>query len=234
MPNTVIIFSGRARRITILENIGRRCDVSEFKEGDIPEEFRKQFEESIRDSVCPHCNAYLWKRERRGLCCSDGGVKLPQLPPPPDELLPLYTARGSHFLKNVRAYNNIFALASLGCSEIRQPGFNPTFTIQGKMYHRIGALLPNENEMPKFAQLYFHDTENELENRIRIMDGLNEDVVETIQETLHRVNPYISSLKSGIDLMTSCPEVKLVLHANKNDRPTDDHARSYNLPTARY
>ena len=140
---------------------------------------------------------------------------------------------GSQFLKNARAYNNLFALASLGYGEeVRQQGFSPTYSVRGKIYHRIGSLLPQDGDAPKFAQLYFHDTDNEIENRMSIMSALDQQTVEVIQETLHDCNPYITSLKSGLELMQISPDVKLVLHADKRHTPTDAHSRTYNLPTA--
>ncbi|KAL5262078.1 hypothetical protein ACHWQZ_G007688 [Mnemiopsis leidyi] len=231
-PSTPLSPIGSSARRHV--NLGRMSEVWDFNEAEVPLEFQRQFEGIFRstEGMCEHCGAYKWKRERKGLCCLNGTVKLPQLPPPPDELLPLYTASGSHFLKHARAYNNLFALASLGCSEIRQPGFNPTFTVQGKMYHRIGSLLPAEGESAKFAQLYFHDTENAVSNRMNVVSGLQEHNIQLIDRVLREVNPYITSLKAGIELMEASPEVRLVLHADKNRRPTGEHARRYNLPTA--
>ena len=65
------------------------------------------------------------------------------------------------------------------------------------------------------------------------MDGLDQETVELIQNTLHQCNPYIHSLKAGVELMQESPDVKLVLHADKANRPSGEHARRYNLPTAR-
>jgi hypothetical protein len=42
----------------------------------------------------------------------------------------------------------------------------PNFVICGQNYHRIGSLIPNQGDAPKFAQLYIYDTENEVENRL--------------------------------------------------------------------
>ena len=39
-----------------------------------------------------------------------------------------------------------------------------TFRMHGSIYRRMGSLLPNTNEVPKFLQLF---TDNELENRIK-------------------------------------------------------------------
>ncbi|CAF1552338.1 unnamed protein product [Rotaria sp. Silwood1] len=36
--------------------------------------------------VCPYCNALKWHAETRGMCCSGGKVKLPELQPPPEPL----------------------------------------------------------------------------------------------------------------------------------------------------
>lgn len=33
---------------------------------------------------------------------------------------------------------------------IRMPGFSPTFTVQGQIYHQIGSLFPEDNEQRKF------------------------------------------------------------------------------------
>ena len=213
-------------------NIGREVDVTDFLERNVPEQFLTEFHAHFSPFVCPHCNAYLWEKENKNACCVGGKVRLPRLPPPPDELLPLYDVRGSAFLKKARAYNNLFAMASLGCSEIRQDGFSPTFTIQGKMYHRIGALLPSAGESPKFAQLYFHDTENQTSNRMNTLDNLDHATVMLIEDAIVRHNPYISSLKYGLELIQQSPDVRLVLHADSKNRPSDSHARTYNLPTA--
>ena len=75
------------------------------------------------------------------------------------------TKSGYHFLNHTRAYNNVLALASLGCNEIVALGYSPTFKIQGKLYHRIGSLLPsNSDGIPKFAQPYSQITQMEFLN----------------------------------------------------------------------
>ena len=224
-------FRGRTGRAWF--NLASKIPVDEFDETELPEEFCNTFEGSIRDFTCNHCNAYFWNNENKNTCCSGGKVKLPRLPPIPEQIQLLFDVNGSHFLKNARAYNNLFALASLGCGqEIKHQGFSPTFTVRGKIYHRIGSLLPQDGESPKFAQLYFHDTDHEIGNRMEIMSSLDQQTVEIIQDTLHDCNPYICSLKSGLELMRISPDVKLVLHADERRRPSDAHARTYNLPTA--
>jgi hypothetical protein len=50
-----------------------------------------------------------------------------------------------------------------GNKNVRGP---PTLRIQGQTCHRIGSMLPESGQKPKFAQLYIYDTENEIDNRI--------------------------------------------------------------------
>jgi len=63
----------------------------------------------------------------------------------------------AHFLANIRRYNCAFQMTSFRCNEIIMPGFNPSFTIQGQVYHCIGSLCPATGEHPKFCQNYFMD-----------------------------------------------------------------------------
>lgn len=50
---------------------------------------------------------------------------------------------------------------------INQLGRGPyVFRLHGQNYHQIGSLLPNQGSSPKILQLYIHDTDNEISNRI--------------------------------------------------------------------
>lgn len=44
----------------------------------------------------------------------------------------------------------------------------PMFIMNGENYHNIGSLLPLPCRQPKFAQLYIHDTDNEILNSLSI------------------------------------------------------------------
>ncbi|GKA22240.1 DNA helicase [Tanacetum coccineum] len=46
-----------------------------------------------------------------------------------------------------------------------------TFRINGQNYHRIGSLLPTVSFQPRYAQLYFFDTHNEVRNRMSAFLG---------------------------------------------------------------
>lgn len=207
-------------------------DVLLFSESDFPHELSHHELPSLytANNVCSFCNAYRWKEERPGICCKKGMVRLDQLPQPPSELLRLYDTGGSTFLNNLRAYNNALALASIGCSEQIMHGFSPTFKVQGKVYHRIGSLKPEGVEMPKFAQIYFYDTDHETQNRMHFNPHLNREILTSLQNCLHHANSYIRSLKSALDFAEENPQMKILLSAEK--KPSDEHARRYNLPSS--
>ena len=83
-----------------------------------------------------------------------GKIQLPLLPELPELLknLPYKQDNWSAiFLKNVRAYNNALSMTSIGCNEIREAVFMPTFKIAGKLYRML--LLTGPEEKVKFLQI---------------------------------------------------------------------------------
>ncbi|CAF3834086.1 unnamed protein product [Rotaria magnacalcarata] len=109
--------------------------------------------EAFRD-VRPYYNALKWHAETRGMCCSGGKVKLPELQLPPEplkSLMPGTTPESQHFLDNIGKYNSCFQMTSFGMpAKVSDSGFMPTFRVQGQIYHRGGFLLPPSNEEHKF------------------------------------------------------------------------------------
>ncbi len=166
------------------------------------------------ENVCTLCGSYRWKGERLGFCCEKGKIKLPLMPDPPQPILQLYSQKD--FLTSIRKYNNALSLASLGVGqEIIMPNHSPTVKIQGKVYHRIGVLIPQEGDPPKFAQIYFTDTDNEAGNRLLHNSELSIEILTKLQECLHRVNSYVKSLKMAIELQDQSPDIQLVIDAEK-------------------
>ena len=95
--------------------------------------------------------------EAKSLCCLKGNVQLEAFPQPQSFLKHLYEGadiEGKHYLANIRKYNSAFQMTSFGCNEITMAGFNPSFRVQGQVYHRIGSLhvLPSAGESPKFPK----------------------------------------------------------------------------------
>ena len=205
-------------------------DVQQFDEGTYqPDDIRHELTSLFTaDHVCSHCKALRWREERIGFCCGNGQIMLPALPPPPNEIVNLYA--NNDFLINIRSYNNALSLASLGMGkEIIQPGFSPTVTVMGKLYHLMGSLLPQTNTPPKFAQIYFTDTTNETTNRLRANPHLDAELLASLQACLRNVNPYIKTFKAAIEMRPQSSDVRIVINATK--RPAGEHTRCFNLPT---
>ncbi|KFM71124.1 hypothetical protein X975_02399, partial [Stegodyphus mimosarum] len=91
---------------------------------------------------CQFCDALKEKDETAGMCCSKGKVSFSLFGEPEEPLKTLYlydTDESKRFLSKIRNYNSCFQMTSSGVDkEIRMPGFSPTFTVQGQIYHRIG------------------------------------------------------------------------------------------------
>jgi hypothetical protein len=82
--------------------------------------------------TCPHCGAHFWLEERmRGRrmanpvynrCCRGGSIVLPSYSPPPQPLICLLTREdpslSRHFFDNIRRYNSMFAMTSMGVKVI--------------------------------------------------------------------------------------------------------------------
>ena len=80
---------------------------------------------------------------------------------------------------------------------------------------------PGKGKKPKFAQLYFHDTESEVENRqSHQRTRLNPQILKSLQEMLHICNPYVQSLKSALEIVGEYDEKKVVLVGSKERGPS--------------
>ncbi|GJX63681.1 hypothetical protein Tco_0296581 [Tanacetum coccineum] len=131
---------------------------------------------------CRYCGAFFWygerlKRSSHGqrvkyhLCCSEGRIYMQQPPEPPEYIKQLF--QNKHFMENIRAYNQMFAMTSFGAKidESINAGRGPyVFKVSGQVYHWIGSLCLT----PKFLQLYIYDTENEVANRMSHFGGMND------------------------------------------------------------
>jgi hypothetical protein len=109
-------------------------------------------------------------------------VTLPPLAPPPESLRRLLTsneADAKDFRQCIRSYNNALAFTSVGANldtNVAQPG-NYIYRLRGELYHRMGSLLPQLGEAPKFAQLYISDPHAELDGRMGNFGSLNRDTM---------------------------------------------------------
>ena len=115
-----------------------------------PDNYKQEFSIGSLRENCLHCAAYKFL----AMCCSNGKVDLqplPALPSPLNELFGGEALNSKHFLEDIRKYNAVFQLKSLGCKEANPSGWNPQFRIQGQLYHLIGSLHADGQNPPSFT-----------------------------------------------------------------------------------
>ena len=184
---------------------------------------------------CSNCGAIKFPMETESLCCLKGNVKLDAFPQPQPFLQHLYEGTksdGKHFLGDIRKYNCAFQMTSFGCNGIAMASFNPSFRIQGQVYHLIGSIAPSTVESPKFFQIYFIDNqESQVATRCAIVDGLRPDIVSSINQLLIDHNHYVEVFKLAKEIFEqqdNPTNVKVVISEAK--RPIGEHSRRYNSP----
>ena len=199
----------------------------------------------LMNVACPYCGALHWDCERLtkslhanpkfGGYCLSGKIWLPALQQPPPELHNLLISderRAKEFCKNIRKYNNAFAMTSMGRSLQQMDGGGPyVYKIHGSLFHRIGSLLSPPDQSPTFAQLYVYDSDEALNYRMNnpINTGLNRIIMRELQDMLRCNHHGVSLYKQAFELTKDMPadhQCKIALQY----LPGTDHCR-YNLPT---
>ena len=136
---------------------------------------------------CPYCRAYRFPNEKLN-CCHNGKVTL-ENNSYPESLRNLLDNR--HFLEKIRAYNNVFAFASLGAQLVSPPGFGPyCFRIHGQIYHRTSTLHPTDGERRRYGQVYILEGAEAVTTRTEEDSSLSQDIIIQVQEVMNEVNPY--------------------------------------------
>ncbi len=123
----------------------------------------------------------------------------------------------------------MLAFTSVGANldtSVAQLG-NYTYCLHGELYHRMGSLLPQLGEAPKFAQLYINNLHAELDGRMGNFGDLNRNTMQSLQTMLHACNPYASSYQMAVKRFQG-GGIELSLRLVNNCR-TD--LRRYNAPT---
>ncbi|XP_071675707.1 uncharacterized protein [Lolium perenne] len=212
--------------------------------------------------VCKRCGACFWYRERNKSlstskeivytgCCRGGKVSLPVYPDWPSPLSELLRFDGdaqcNKFMRLIREYNSMFAFTSLGVhvDQSANVGSGPyVFKICGVVCHEIGSLLPpGDNPIPKFAQLYIYDTQNELDHRMGILapedDDDAADLSAPVEQPSSSSRGYRRRRDSRSDLDSvaasgrsrmfspNAPEVGIRLFGHEGT----EHGNRYSLPT---
>ncbi|XP_028110293.1 uncharacterized protein LOC114308820 [Camellia sinensis] len=100
-----------------------------------------------------------------------------------------------------------------------------TFRAQGSIYHKIGNLLPNSSDRPRYLQLYVYDTDHENKNRISENEELHLDLLDKIKSILNAQNPFVHTFLQ-LAQRPDIHECRLQIKEQPCNRP------QYNLPTA--
>ncbi|GJY51338.1 DNA helicase PIF1, ATP-dependent [Tanacetum coccineum] len=180
------------------------------------------------------------KRTKKAAFTSTGGkILLPHFhdtPPSLNHLLSHDQPLTAKFREQIRVYNSMFCFTSFGAKidhSINKGRAPYTFRISGQNYHMMGSLLPKEGMPPRFAQLYFFDTQNEVKNRTSAFidketsEGIDKDIVGNLISMLDQYSPVAQSFRMARDWGNThdSPDFRLRLH---NERKT---TRQYNSPT---
>ncbi|SGY15340.1 BQ5605_C013g07335 [Microbotryum silenes-dioicae] len=205
---------------------------------------------SIRDdlgpqtAVCTHCKARHWECERSkstrhfSACCSQGKVRLPPPPQPNLEYRQLLEGSDSDakaFRENARSYNNALSFTSLAAlwdqTQVGTLG-PPVFRVFGRLYHRLGALIPAVTQRPTFAQTWLIDPAEATDTRLG-PDGADSRMqrstltkLESILRTGHRFVREFASAKARAGWDTAKEWILRLCLPPGRDR------RTHNLPTS--
>ncbi|CAE1151057.1 NCBP1 [Acanthosepion pharaonis] len=182
-----------------------------------------------------HCNFCCKGVGKFKSAQGDGKVQLPpfqELPAPLKALLEGSSPDSKHFLAKTRRYNCAFQMTSFGGNAFREVGWNPTFKVQGQVYHRIGSLLPETATDSAILQIYYNqraDTRMGIipENDTGQDNHPRRDIIMSLQQMLHETKSYVRSFKYALENYTSSDFI-IVIDAGK--RPQGEHERRYNAP----
>ncbi|UYV63730.1 hypothetical protein LAZ67_2005450, partial [Cordylochernes scorpioides] len=213
-----------------------------FEEDQIPLHFCGQL-----DQVCPKCRAKYFELEQTTYsktfhkCCSKGKFELE--PIQTSELLEsLMTGKhqlSKNFMENIRSVNSALAFASMGANLAPPPGYGPyCFRINGQIYHRLGALHPENDDQRVFAQLYILDPYEAARQRMIISknSGCNPDLMKLLSLYIAGINPFADACKMLHEVEKECMkeatanniEPSIVSLGIIQDRKNDQ--RRYNAP----
>lgn len=170
---------------------------------------------------CPHCCTLYFDAERLsnssqinpkfGICCLQGQVKLDLLQHPLQALRKyLYgiEAIANSFCDKIRQYNSAFAFISTAVKldQAILNGHGPySFCMHGDLHHQMGALLPNDNHDPAYAQLYIHDCQAALNVCNARNPALNPIIMTELQAMINDTHLYVALYKRAYNVMIQKP-----------------------------
>jgi hypothetical protein len=145
--------------------------------------------------------------------------------------------------RNLRQYNAALAFTSVGVKRsdysdgVDRSVWGPmgiyTYRIRGRCYHRMGSLLPEPDQQPAFAQIFFAegDATGQAERRATFHDHTEPLILERLGRMIERENPYYEAFLTFRDRMRDSDEDAQELQLTIVD-PRMKDPRTYNRPTS--
>jgi hypothetical protein len=204
--------------------------------------------------ICDNCDTFHWIDERIAgstaqnpkfeICCKKGDIRLPDIKPPPDRLCQLYESDESYakdFWEQIRQYNASLTFTSLryvADERIGNRHGGPTcFQIHGKLYHIQGPLQEENDNIPRYTQLFFYDPTYAAQVRSQQNPQLNQQLLHDLTMILHDINPFIKYYRTAReqlqDATTENNNIRIILNPQMRliIESTSDQCY-YNLPTS--
>ena len=189
---------------------------------------------------CEHCGAIKFKNELPIMCCGNGKIQLTPFPQPPEEIKKLWeeeTPEAKLFRANSRTINNAICLSSICVRQKTFDKYSPSVIFEGRLFHRMGSLLPEEGEKPRFAQVYILDPSQQSTQRIENMNISTKlsprevtkmkDLLELVQRDVQQHNPYVKDIMQVLEIPEDQLEKgKIIISAKA--KPKNAHSRVYN------
>ncbi|KAL8156433.1 hypothetical protein AgCh_001501 [Apium graveolens] len=103
----------------------------------------------------------------------------------------------------------------------------------GQNHHNMGSFKPIEGSKPQFCQLYFYDTDNEVDNRIFAIqsknknskDGTRPEIVQNLIKMFDEVSPLAKKFRQARDCSREeeIPELKILLKESRSASRRPNH-----------
>jgi hypothetical protein len=92
---------------------------------------------------------------------------------------------------NIRQYNSALAFTSIAYTPDRRLGvhaYNPTFQIQGELYHLQGPLNPQAGNDPMYAQYFIYDPDKATRLRSAYNTNLSQSLLRELDVMIRQFN----------------------------------------------
>jgi len=146
-----------------------------------------------QDVECPHCAAYLYRGEKQGGCCANGGLAHYPSYTTPSFILDMLTREDHPWRKHVgRTARELNSAGALGCFTANRPqycaGGPSPFSVHGKAYRKIGDAIAGKDKTPMLNTLLSYDGRTAHQLRLAQHPTLNSTVLSTVTAFLDMHN----------------------------------------------